>query len=83
MENLSLNIWTCGNFASGSLDADYDGSPTLWMCEWCSFRVFLCSLGRMVEDWIFVESANFSADFFLSFILTNLFDEILLFSSIL
>ncbi|CAB4382228.1 unnamed protein product [Rhizophagus irregularis] len=59
--------WIHGKFvfeyldaASGSLDADYDGSPTLWMCEWCSFRGFLYSgpvLGR-VKSW------NFDSQFF-------------------
>ncbi|PKY61093.1 hypothetical protein RhiirA4_485609 [Rhizophagus irregularis] len=47
----SLNIWTCGNLLlQGPWTSDYNGSPTLWMREWCSLRRPV--LGR-VESWNF------------------------------
>ncbi|PKK60661.1 hypothetical protein RhiirC2_792996 [Rhizophagus irregularis] len=49
----------------GPWTSDYNGSPTLWMREWCSLRVFFCSLGCVRIQWSKIEfllnSANFSA----------------------
>ncbi|PKY53900.1 hypothetical protein RhiirA4_472377 [Rhizophagus irregularis] len=74
MENLSLNIWTCGNFGrKGSFNADYDGSPTFWTREWCSLRtrensVTSTRMRRILEFWW---TANFSGR--VDFILLGVF----------
>ncbi|CAB5382546.1 unnamed protein product [Rhizophagus irregularis] len=77
MENLSLNIWTCGNFGSFRVLR----RRLRWVSNSLDVRM-------MVEDWIFVEFSKFFSGFLFIFYFNEPYflmklTNILLFSSIL